>query len=213
MATKILIADDHGLIRAGLRALLTGVADFTVVGEAEDGFSVLEQTARLQPDIVLMDINMPGLNGIEATRRLREIAPAVRVLALTVHEDDVMLREIIRAGAYGYLIKRSVESDLIQAVRLVSQGSIYIHPSMTGALVKDFSPHTPHADVNLNVELTPREKEVLLLLARGHTNREIAERMHLSPRTIEGHRASLVSKLGFSSRVELMNYVEEHHLV
>jgi two-component system response regulator NreC len=208
MPIRILIADDHGLIRAGLRSLLEDVPEFSVVGEAEDGLTVLAKTAELQPDIVLMDINMPGLSGIEATRRLGEISPTARVLALTVHEDEGMLREMIRAGAYGYIIKRAVESDLIQAVRVVAQGYIYVHPSLTSALVKDFSPHT-EPDPASKAELTPREKDVLLLLARGHTNRQIAQKLNLSPRTVEGHRSSLVSKLGFSSRVELMNYVEE----
>jgi DNA-binding NarL/FixJ family response regulator len=211
MSIRILIADDHGLIRAGLRALLEDVNEFTVVGEAGNGLVVLSMAAELQPDIVLMDIHMPGLSGIEATRRLRDICPGTRVLALTVHEDEGMLREMIRAGAYGYIIKRAVESDLIQAIQVVSQGNIYVHPSLTSALVKDLSPHA-NTDDMVREELTPREKDVLLLLARGYTNRQIAQKLNLSPRTVEGHRSSLVSKLGFSSRVELMNYVEEHNL-
>jgi len=211
VSIRILIADDHGLIRAGLRALLENNPEFTVVGEAEDGLKVLRQAAELQPDIVLMDIHMPGLSGIEATRRLRDIAPATRVLALTVHEDEGMLREMIRAGAYGYIIKRAVESELIQAILVVSQGYIYVHPSLTGSLVKGLSPHLDK-DEHDSEELTPREKDVLLLLARGYTNRQIAEKLNLSPRTIEGHRSSLVSKLGISSRVELMNYVESHEI-
>ena len=211
MPIRILIADDHGLIRAGLRALLEDVPEFSVVGEAEDGFVVLAKTAELNPDIVLMDVNMPGLNGIETTRRLGEISPSVRVLALTVHEDEGMLREMIRAGACGYIIKRAVESDLIQAVRVVAQGYIYVHPSLTASLVKDFSPHTDPESAIVE-ELTPREKDVLLLLARGHTNRQIAQKLNISPRTVEGHRSSLVNKLGFSSRVELMKYVEEHNI-
>ncbi len=211
MSIRILIADDHGLIRAGLKALLEDVSEFLVVGEAEDGLSALSKAAELKPDIVLMDIHMPGLSGIEATRRLRDIAPATRVLALTVHEDEGMLREMIRAGAHGYIIKRAVESDLIQAIQVVSQGYIYVHPSLTSALVKDLSPHS-NLDEITREELTQREKDVLLLLARGHTNRQIAQKLNLSPRTVEGHRSSLVSKLGFSSRVELMNYVEEHNL-
>ena len=209
MPIKILIADDHGLIRAGLRALLDDVPEFTVVGEAEDGLAVLRQAAEFQPDIILMDINMPGLSGIEATHRIKDISPNTRVLALTVHEDEGMLREMIRAGAYGYIIKRAVESELIQAIQIVSQGYMYVHPSLTSSLVKGLSPHASQ-DSTVTEELTPREKDVLLLLARGHTNRQIAEKLNLSPRTIEGHRSSLVSKLGISSRVELMNYVESH---
>jgi len=209
MPIKILIADDHGLIRAGLRALLDDVPEFTVVGEAEDGLVVLRLVVELQPDIVLMDIHMPGISGIEATHRLKDIAPKARVLALTVHEDEGMLREMIRAGAYGYIIKRAVESELIQAIQVVSHGYMYVHPSLTSSLVKGLSPHA-NPETTDNEELTQREKDVLLLLARGHTNRQIAEKLNLSPRTIEGHRSSLVSKLGISSRVELMNYVDSH---
>lgn len=211
MTIRILIADDHGLIRAGLRALLQNEPDLVVVGEAGDGINLLSQAAALKPDIVLMDISMPGMSGIEATQQLRQICPATKVLALTVHEDEGMLRKMIRAGAHGYIIKRAVESDLLQAIRVVSQGYIYVHPSLTGALVQDLSPHT-QTETNQEA-ITPREKDVLLLLARGYTNRQIAKELNLSARTIEGYRASLVNKLGIKSRVELMNYVEEHGLM
>jgi DNA-binding NarL/FixJ family response regulator len=212
MSIRILIADDHGLIRAGLRALLEDVPDMQVVGEAADGHAVLRLTAELQPDIVLMDISMPGLNGIEATRRLSEVSPQTRVLALTVHEEEGMLREMIRAGAFGYIIKRAIESELINAIQVISQGHMYVDPAMTSALFKDLSPHAASPQ-DVTEALTPREVDVLRLLARGYTNRQIAQELNISPRTVEGHRASLVSKLGFSGRVELMNYAEEHGLL
>ena len=212
MTIRILIADDHGLIRAGLRALLQSAPDLTVVGEAEDGITLLSRVVELNPDIVLMDISMPGLSGIEATRQLREISPSTRVLALTVHEDEGMLREMIRAGAHGYIVKRAIESDLLQAIQVVSQGHIYVYPTLTGALVQDLSPHK-RTTQSLHATLTAREIDVLLLLARGYTNRQIAKELNLSQRTIEGYRATLVSKLGIKSRVELMNYVEEHGLM
>jgi two-component system response regulator NreC len=212
MAIRILIADDHGLIRAGLRALLEDVPDLQIVGEAANGLAVLQLAAELLPDVVLMDISMSGMNGIETTRQLKDISPKTRVLALTVHEDEGMLREMMRAGAFGYIIKRAAESDLIQAIRVISQGHMYVHPELTSALLKDISPHAaPHKAVK--EVLTPREIDVLLLLARGYTNRQIAQELNLSQRTIEGHRASLVGKLGFSSRVELRNYVEEQGLM
>jgi len=211
MAISILIADDHGLIRTGLRALLQEVPDLSVVGEAENGCTALSRIAELKPDIVLMDISLPGLSGIEVTRQVRGISPSTRVLMLTVHEDEGMLRESIRAGAHGYILKRAADAELIQAIQVIAQGHMYIYPSLTSALVKDLSPHAGVAEPAIEA-LTPREKEVLLLLSRGYTNREIAAEMNLSTRTIEGHRASLVSKLGISSRVELMNYVEEHGL-
>ncbi len=211
MAISILIADDHGLIRVGLRALLQEEAEIYIAGEAEDGYIALRRIAELKPDIVLMDISLPGLSGIEVTRQVRDISPTTRVLMLTVHEDEGMLRESIRAGAHGYILKRAVDSDLIQAIRVVSQGHMYIYPSLTSALVKDLSPHAAAPEPAIE-GLTAREKEVLLLLARGYTNRQIATEMNLSVRTIEGHRSSLVDKLGINSRVELMNYVEEHGL-
>ena len=208
MSIRILIADDHGLIRAGLRALLEDVPEMQVVGEAADGHAVLRLTAELQPDIVLMDISMPGLNGIEATRQLREVSPQARVLALSVHEDEGMLREMIRAGAFGYIIKRAIESELINAIHVVSQGHMYVYPALTRALFKDLSPHASPPKAAQEA-LTPREMVVLRLLARGFTNRQIAQELNISPRTVEGHRSSLVSKLGFSGRVELINYAEE----
>jgi two-component system response regulator NreC len=211
MAISILIADDHGLIRTGLRALLQEVAELSVVGEAENGYTALRRVDELKPDIVLMDISLPGLSGIEVTRQVRDISPATRVLMLTVHEDEGMLRESIRAGAHGYILKRADDAELIQAIRIVAQGHMYIYPSLTSALVKDLSPHVNSEQAGIET-LTPREKDVLLLLARGYTNRQIAEEMNLSQRTIEGHRAGLVNKLGISSRVELMNYVEKHGL-
>jgi DNA-binding NarL/FixJ family response regulator len=207
-----LIADDHVLIRAGLRALLKDVPDMEVVGEAEDGQAILRLAAELQPDIAVVDINMPGLNGVEATRHLAEISPQTRVLALTMYEDEGMLREMIRAGAQGYIIKRAVDADLIHAIRAVSLGYMYVHPALMGTVLKDLTPHKPSHLEQQAEPLTPREIDVLLLLARGYTNRQIAQKLNLSPRTVEGHRASLVGKLGFSSRVELMNYVETHGL-
>lgn len=212
MTIKILIVDDHGLIRAGLRALLDGKPDYQVVGEASDGESAQRLAAELQPDIVLMDVSMPGMPGMVATRLVLEASPKSRVLALTVHEDDSMLREMIRAGAYGYLIKRAVESDLINAIQVVSQGYMYVHPAMTRALFEDISP-LDNKKFPPQTTLTVREIDVLKLLVRGHTNRQIAQVLNISPRTVEGHRSNLVNKLGLSSRMELVNYAEEHGLI
>jgi two-component system response regulator NreC len=211
MTIRILITDDHGLIRAGLRLLLSDLPDIEVVGEAENGQAAIQLTSELQPDIVLMDISMNGMNGIEATRRLRKTAPEARVIALTVHEDEGMLREMINAGAKGYVIKRAAETDLIHAIQAVSQGYMYVHPAMVSALVKDLSPDQNHR-TNEKDALTQREVEVLCFLAKGYTNRQIAQELNLSQRTIEGHRSSLVSKLHISSRAELMEYVEKHGL-
>ncbi len=212
MSIKILIADDHGVIRAGLRALLSGLPDIEVVGEAVDGRDALKKTVELQPNIVIMDLSMPEMGGVEATRQLSQIAPDTRVLILTVHEDEGLLKEVIRVGAAGYIIKRAVEDELIHAIRVVARGDMYVHPSMTRALFND-SPSPAEFRMSGADTLTSREIEVLRLLARGYTNRQIAEQLGISPRTAEGHRANLSAKLGLHSRVELVEYAEKHGLL
>jgi len=212
MPTRILIADDHGVLRAGLRALLNAEPGLDVVGEAGDGDEALRLTRTLQPDIVLMDINMPGSGGIEATRQLKQLHPDVRVLILTVHEDEGLLQEAIRAGAAGYIIKRAVESELINAIRAVSRGDLYVHPSMTRALLTNTSLASAGNQAAIET-LTPREIEILGLIAQGHTNRQIADLLTLSVRTVESHRANLMEKLNVHSRVELVRYAAQHGLL
>jgi two-component system response regulator NreC len=212
MPIRILIADDHGVIRAGLSALLTDIPDITVVGEASDGGEALAKAMQLKPDIVLMDLSMPNIGGIEATRELVLHEPGTRILILTVHEDESLLKEVIRAGAAGYLVKRAAQEDLIHAIRVVARGDLYIHPTMTRALLSE--PSQAASSKMYEVEtLTLREIEVLRLLAKGYTNRQIAEQLSLSPRTVEGHRANLSGKLGLHSRVELVEYAEKHGLL
>jgi two-component system response regulator NreC len=211
MPTRILIADDHGILRAGLRALLNAEPDLEVVGEAVDGNEVLRLTRSLQPDIVLMDVSMPGGGGIKATQQLKELHPDVRVLILTVHEDTELLHEAIKTGAAGYIIKRAVESELVNAIHAVSRGDLYVHPAMTRALFTSTIPAP--ADNQAVVEtLTPREVEILRLLIQGYTNREIADLLTLSVRTIESHRANIMGKLNLHSRVELVRYATKHGL-
>jgi len=212
MSIRILITDDHGVIRAGLRALLAGIPEIEVVGEASDGLEALRKAALLKPDIVLMDLSMPNMGGIEATRQLSKLEPQVRVLILTVHEDDGLLKEVIRAGAAGYIIKRAAEDELIHAIQVIARGDMYIHPSLTRILLSP-PPATISAIGSYVEELTAREVEVLRLLARGYTNRQIADRLCISPRTAEGHRANLSAKLGFHSRVQLVEYAEKHNLL
>jgi two-component system response regulator NreC len=209
MCIRILIADDHGVLRAGLRALLSAESDLKVVGEAADGDEVLRLASEINPELVLMDISMPGSGGIEATRHLKEMLPEVHVLILTVHEDESLLQEAIQAGAAGYIVKRAVESELIDAIRAVCRGDLYVHPAMTRALLREISPSpAPH---NRPVELpTPREIDVLRFIAQGYTNRQTAEALNISTRTVESHRANLMSKLNLSSRVELVRYAREN---
>jgi two-component system response regulator NreC len=211
MPIHILIADDHGVLRAGLRTLLNAEPNLEVVAEASDGNDVLRLASELRPDIVLLDISMPGPGGIEVTRRLKEALPELRVLILTAHEDESLLREAVQAGAAGYIIKRAVESELINAIHAVWRGDLYVHPAMTRALLKETSlfPAIPEPTVE---SLTPREIEVLRLIAKGYTNGQIAKELTLSVRTVESHRANLMSKLELRSRVELVRYAMEHGL-
>jgi two-component system response regulator NreC len=206
---RILIVDDHGVLRAGLRALLNAEPDLHVVGEAADGQTGLRLATELNPDLVLMDITMPGMSGIQVTRQLKETLPSTRVLILTLHEDESLLREAIRAGASGYILKQAVEAELISAIRAVGRGELYIHPAMTRALLKDVSPLLVPEE-NPTEPLSPRELEVLRLVAQGHTNRQVAEMLHLSVRTVESHRANLMDKLGLSSPAQLVRYAIEH---
>ncbi len=212
MSIRILIADDHGVLRAGLRALLNAEPDLEVVGEAADGDETLRLVRDVEPDVVLLDVSMPGPGGIEVTRQVKAALPQTRVLILTVHEDESLLQEAVGAGAAGYVIKRAVESELINAIRAVWRGDLYIHPAMTRALLRGVKPAAP-SDEEVVEPLTPRETEVLRLIALGYTNRQIAEKLTISVRTVETHRANLTDKLGLRSRVELVRYAREHDLL
>lgn len=212
MSMRILIADDHGIMRAGLRALLDTEPDLEVIGEAEDGKHALQLARALKPDIILMDISMPGCSGIEATRLLAEHCPQTRVLILTMHDDKSLLQAAIQSGASGYVLKRAVESELINAVRAVARGDLYVHSSMTRALLETAS-YTPSPKGDAVENLTPREVEVLQLIASGYTNRQIAEKLTVSVRTVESHRANLIDKLGIRTRVELLRYAIENGLL
>jgi len=211
MSIRILIADDHGVMRAGLRAMLEGETDLQVVGEAANGEEALLLSNKLLPDILLLDIGMPGIDGIEVTRRLRMVSPKTQVLILTAYEDESLLREAINAGASGYITKRAVEEELISAIRAVSRGDMYIHPGITRLLVQSLSP-TVKTKKDALGSLTPRELEVMGYIIRGYTNRQIAETLVISERTVEAHRASIFGKLGLKNRVELIEFAEKYGL-
>lgn len=212
MTIRILIADDHAVVRSGLRALLGADSEVEVVGEAENGDETLRLAESLRPDLVLLDITMPPEDGIRTARRLKEQRPELIVLFLTMHEDDSLLHEALRAGAAGYVIKRAEESEIRQAIHAASRGDIYVHPAMTRALLHQ-QVTTEHRRGAVVDALTPREIDVLRLLAKGNTNRQIAGLLGLSIRTVENHRSNLMGKLGLVSRVELVNYAEEHDLL
>ena len=215
MTARILIADDHALVRRGLRALIEGDTNFTIVGQANDSGEAMRLAQELRPDILLLDISMPGIGGIEVARQLHVVQPALRILILTAHEDESLLREAFKAGVMGYIVKRTVDAELIRALQTVARGAQYIHPSMTGALLQILAPSarsTPRDSIDAET-LTPRELEVLRLLVHGYTNRQVAENLSISVRTAEGHRANLMGKLGLSSRLELVEYAKAHSLL
>jgi two-component system response regulator NreC len=212
MTIRILIADDHGVMRAGLRAIIEDEPDIVLAGEAATGEEALKLAVQNMPDIVLMDIGLQGMDGIEATRQLKKLAPQVQVLILTVYEDESFLREAIQAGAAGYIIKRAAQDELIAAIHAVSRGDMYIHPGVTRLLVRDFSASEKSEKAALQT-LTPRELEVMRYIIRGYTNRQIAETLFISTRTVEGHRASLFGKLDLKNRVELIEFAERNGLI
>jgi len=212
MSTRILIADDHGVMRAGLRAILEDEPEILVVGEAANGEEALRLVGQYHPDILLLDIGMPGLDGIAVTRRLANYSPRPKVIILSVYEDDSILREAIRAGASGYMIKRAAEEELITAIRVVSRGDMYVHPAIMHLLLKDLTTNTGPKQAAIDA-VTPREREVMAYIIRGYTNRQVAEELSISVRTVEGHRATLFDKLGLKNRVELIEFAEKHGLV
>ena len=200
--TKVLLADDHVLVRQGFKMILSAQADLQIVGEASNGREVLELAEKLQPDLVIMDVTMPELNGIEATRRLADVAPRARVLALSMHKDAVYVREILRAGARGYLLKDSADSDLIAAVRSIAKGEAWLSPAVSDAVLTDYRKHvTDPLDL-----LTSREREVLQMIAEGKTNKEIATTLNLSVYTVEAHRGRVMEKLNLHSTGELVRF-------
>jgi two-component system, NarL family, response regulator NreC len=206
---RILLADDHKLVRQGFRLILVSQDDMEVVGETGNGREAVELARTIKPDVVVMDVTMPELNGIEATRRIREISPHIRVLALSVHRDSVYVREIVRAGAEGYLLKESADTDLLAAVRAVAGGNSYLSPEISGAILKDYRKHV----TNPMDLLTSREREILQLIAEGKTNKEIAGTLNLSVYTVDGHRTRIMDKLNLHSVGELVRFAVRNGLV
>jgi two-component system, NarL family, response regulator NreC len=206
---RILLADDHAMVRKGFRLILETQADMEIVGEAGNGREAVELAEQLHPDVVVMDVAMPELNGIEATRRLVAAAPRTRVLALSMHKDSVYVREILRAGARGYLLKDSIDSDLVNAVRAVAKGEGYLSPGVSDAVLSDYRKHvTDPLDL-----LTSREREVLQMIAEGQTNKEIAGKLNLSVYTVDAHRGKIMEKLNLHSSGELVRFAVRNGLI
>jgi DNA-binding NarL/FixJ family response regulator len=206
---RILLADDHALVRQGFRMILEAQPDMEIVGQAGNGREAVELAEKLHPDVVVMDVAMPELNGTEATRRLAASTPRTRVLALSMHKDSVYVREILRAGARGYLLKDSGDTDLVAAVRAVAKGEGYISPAVSDAVLSDYRKHVSDP-IDL---LTGREREVLQSIAEGKTNKEIATALNLSVYTVEAHRGRIMEKLNLHSTGELVRFALRNGLI
>jgi two-component system response regulator NreC len=213
MPIRLLIADDHSILRAGLSSLLNAEAGMIVVGEAYDEDSAVAQAVEKQPDVVLMDISMPDSGGIDATRRIKQLVPEAHILILTVHEDKSLMQEVIRSGAMGYILKRAVKSELVNAIHAVMRGELYLHPAMARLLLLENPAPVLEVAHPAPKLLTSREIEVLRLIAQGYTNTRAAEILNISVRTVEYHRSNLTDKLNLRSRVDLMRYAEEKGLI
>jgi DNA-binding NarL/FixJ family response regulator len=219
---RVLLADDHAVLRAGLRLLIEVQADMTCVGEAGDGVELLAQVERLQPDLVLLDLSMPRLSGLAALPDIRRKAPSARILVLTMHADDEYLRQCLKGGAVGFVLKQAADQELLLAIRAVMRGEVYIHPAMTRGLLGDLIDRSrdlsglgrPFDKLRASSDrsedtLSDREAEVIKQVARGHTNQEIADRLSLSVKTVETYRARAMEKLGLPTRAALVRYAVE----
>lgn len=208
----VLIVDDHTIVRSGVRLLLEAETDIQVVGEALNGRQALELAASLLPDVVLMDISMPEMDGLEATRQLKKLLPQINVLVLTMHRSDDYFFEMLKAGASGYILKGAKTSELIEAVHIVHRGEVFLYPSMTQKLVRGYL-QLADWDSDGELALSPREKEIFRLLAEGYSNKEIAEKLVISPSTVHTHRGNVMEKLGLGNRRELIQYARKHGLI
>ncbi len=203
---RIFLADDHAVVRAGLKTLVDAQSDMTVVGEAGDGQAALEQIRDCAADVVIMDISMPQLNGAEATAQLRQLCPDIKVLALSVHEDTGYLRKLLEAGASGYVLKRSAADTLIQAIRMVAAGGVYLDPAIAGKVVGSLLGKPMVVGDPAAAELSERETDVVRLIAQGYSNKEIANLLNLSVKTVETYKARAMEKIGLDSRVAIVRY-------
>lgn len=206
---RVLLADDHAVLRAGLKALLANQPDMEVVGEAEDGEDAVRQVKTLRPDVVVMDITMPKMNGLDATRDIVLLGYGTRILVLTMHDEEQYLLQVLQAGGSGYVLKRSADNELIEAIRTVQSGGVFLYHSATKMLLEDYLKRVRAGDASEKEQydgLSEREREVLKLTAEGFSNQEIAERLFLSVKTVDTYRSRIMDKLGFHHRSELVQY-------
>ena len=211
---RVLLADDHVVLRSGLRLLLTSQNEFEVIGEASSGTETLSLAEQLQPDLILLDLSMPALGGLDALPTLRKLVPSTRILILTMHDDPQYLRQALKLGASGYVLKKAADAELLSAMRSVLRGEVYVHPSMTRILLEDMLPKSQSGDNKDSwSRLSEREQEVVKMVALGHTSAEIAEQLNLSAKTIETYRARGMEKLGLRTRAALVKFALQEGLI
>lgn len=203
---RIFLADDHEMIREGLKMLVNSQPDMECVGEANNGRAAVERARELLPDVTVMDVSMPELNGLQATERLKKACPQVKVLTLTRHTDDGYLQQLLRAGASGYVLKQSASIELIRAIRVIAEGNTYLDPAITQKVVGNYVGKSLSKSVALQTDLSDRETEVLRMIAWGHSNKEVAARLGISVKTVEVHKANSMKKLGLKSRIDIVRY-------
>ena len=206
MTIRIVLADDHNIVRQGLRSLIEKELELTVVGEADNGRRTVELVRQLQPDLIIMDVSMPDLNGIEATRQITAEFPDIKVLGLSMHSDKRFVAGILRAGASGYLLKDVAFEEMSAAIFAVARGMTYLSPGVAGPVIQDYLHRLSDSDMSVQSPLTAREREVLQLLAEGHPTREIATRLNVSIKTVETHRKQVMEKLDVHSIAQLTKY-------
>jgi two-component system, NarL family, response regulator NreC len=207
MSIRVVLVDDHFVVRTGLRMLLEGEPDVLIVGEAGTAREAIEKIGSLKPDVVLMDIGLPDLSGIDATREIKRLHPHIAIVALTIHEDEQYFFRMLEAGASGYVPKRAAPEELLTAIRAAAAGEVYLYPSLAKLLVRDYLSHDTAVKNQAGLDgLTPREEEVLAYLAEGAGNDEIAEKLSISPKTVARHRENIMSKLNLHTRTELVKY-------
>ncbi|MEJ2052719.1 MAG: response regulator transcription factor [Calditrichaceae bacterium] len=206
MAIKIILADDHALIRDGLQTMIDREVDFQIVGQASNGREIVDMVKKLNPDIIIMDISMPELNGIEATRHIKEFDEDIKIIALSVHSEISFVRQMLKAGASGYLVKHSEFKELVRAIRSVAEGQIYLSPNVSGQVIGDYLHNLSSGESSVFTKLSNREREILQMLAEGKTKHEIADILHLSIKTIESHRQNIMNKLNIDRFPDLIRY-------
>lgn len=203
---RLILADDHQMMREGLRLLVNSQADMEVVGEAENGQAAVELAQKLQPDVVVMDISMPEMNGLKATQRLKRLCPNIKILTLTRHTDDGYLQQLLQSGTSGYVLKQSASEELVRAIRLIAAGQTYLDPAVTGQVIGNIYGQRTVRGSSVGKNLSAREEEVLRLIAWGFLSKEIAGRLNISVKTVDAHKINAMTKLGMKSRIDIVRY-------